>query len=155
MTTQKTWDEEWSETKDSLKHFIQGKINELGIDNDLRVPDYILAEAMIQTLHSTRILHNLSRQTVTGRGGLDGNVEKNKSPSIRSCLQVSDDSKEIQIAVPAARLAYIDKFLDDSHCPFRDRSHVFNDALEMYLTEVFEKALAIVEGNGIESDETE
>lgn len=59
--------DQWEERKDALKTFIQNRINELGIDNELCVPDFVLASAMVESMKMTSVSYRLGKQVATGR----------------------------------------------------------------------------------------
>lgn len=68
----KSWTkDQWEGRKETLRIFIQNKINELGIDNELRIPDFVLASAMVEAMTMIRVAYRLGRQVTTGRHPAD------------------------------------------------------------------------------------
>lgn len=64
----KSWTkDQWEGRKDALRIFIQDRINELGIDNELRVPDFVLASSMVESMTACRVAYRLGKQVATGR----------------------------------------------------------------------------------------
>lgn len=64
----KSWTkDQWEGRKDALRIFIQDRINELGIDNELRVPDFVLARSMVESITMIRVAYRLGKQFSTGR----------------------------------------------------------------------------------------
>lgn len=62
---------EWFERKETLKNFVSKKVNEIGIDNDLCIPDYAIAEAMVESINCLKVAFRLGVQSVKGRGLLE------------------------------------------------------------------------------------
>lgn len=62
----KSWTkDQWEDRKDALRIFIQDRINELGIDNELRVPDFVLASSMVESITMIRVSYRLGKQVMT------------------------------------------------------------------------------------------
>jgi tRNA G37 N-methylase TrmD len=63
----KSWTkDQWAGRKDSLRTCIQDRINELGIDNELRVPDFVLASSMVESMTMISVAYRLRKQVIIG-----------------------------------------------------------------------------------------